>query len=255
MLTRALRAGVNAGWVAADEVYGADPGLRAECELAGLGYVLAVGCDRRIPTAAGPVRADVLAAELPRHAWQRLWAGPGAKGERVYEWAWIDHTTPAVRDDPFDSRRWSLLVRRHHRTGELAFYRCYSPDLVPLRELVRVAGRRWSIEEAFQTGKGLTGLDEHQVRRWTSWQRWTVLVMLAHALITVIAADVHHDDQRCPGGVIALTRNEIRRLLARLVIEPGRRIACPLAWSRWRRGHQHHARTSHYARRDDDQQP
>jgi hypothetical protein len=31
---------------------------------------------------------------------------------------------------------------RHRDTGELAFYRCYSPQLVPLRELVRVAGSR-----------------------------------------------------------------------------------------------------------------
>ncbi|SFM44122.1 hypothetical protein SAMN05421805_101282 [Saccharopolyspora antimicrobica] len=47
--------------------------------------MLAVGCDRWISTAAGPVRADVLAAELPRHAWQRLSAGPSAKDERVWE--------------------------------------------------------------------------------------------------------------------------------------------------------------------------
>jgi hypothetical protein len=35
-----------------------------------------------------------------------------------------------------------------------------------------------------QAGKGLAGLDEHQVRRWTSWQRWTVFAMLAHAWST-----------------------------------------------------------------------
>ena len=60
---------------------------------------------------------------------------------------------------------------------------------MPLRELVRVAGRRWTIEECFQAGKGLTGLDQHQVRRWTSWHRWTTLAMLAHAFLAVIAAD------------------------------------------------------------------
>jgi hypothetical protein len=41
--------------VAADEVYGADPGLRAELEAQRIGYVLAIGCDRRIRTAAGPI--------------------------------------------------------------------------------------------------------------------------------------------------------------------------------------------------------
>jgi SRSO17 transposase len=69
----------------------------------------------------------------------------------------------------------------------LAFYRCYAPALVPLRELIRVAGRRWTVEESFQAGKGLAGLDEHQVRRWISWQRWTLLAMVAHALLAVIA--------------------------------------------------------------------
>ena len=48
MLTRALRAGVPARWLTGDEVYGDDPDLRAECEANRIGYVLAIGCDRRI---------------------------------------------------------------------------------------------------------------------------------------------------------------------------------------------------------------
>ena len=58
MIIRALDAGVPARWVAGDEVYGADPLLRAELEARRVGYVLAIGCDRRIPTAAGLLRAD-----------------------------------------------------------------------------------------------------------------------------------------------------------------------------------------------------
>jgi SRSO17 transposase len=44
------------------------------------------------------------------------------------------------------------------------------------------------IEEAFQTGKELTGLDEHQVRRWTSWHRWVTLAMLAQVFLIVATA-------------------------------------------------------------------
>src|SRR5690242_13606181 len=40
MIIRALDGGAAAGWVAGDEVYGADPGLRAELEARGTGYVL-----------------------------------------------------------------------------------------------------------------------------------------------------------------------------------------------------------------------
>ena len=42
MITRALGAGTPAGWVAGDEVYGGDPGLRAGLERRRAGYVLAV---------------------------------------------------------------------------------------------------------------------------------------------------------------------------------------------------------------------
>src|SRR5436305_162813 len=243
MLARALDAGVPARWVAADEVYGADPELRADLQTREVGYVLAIGCDRRVPTAAGPIRPDTLATSLPRGAWQRLSAGPGAKGQRYYDWALVTLIAPA-------GHHW-LLVRRHPRHGELAFYRCFAPIPVPLGELVRVAGRRWTIEESFQAAKGLAGLDEHQVRRWTSWQRWTLLAMLAHALLAVIAAR-EHTERPTPAGFIALTCNEIRRLFTVFVIESGRVPACPEAWSAWRRRHQHHARTSHYQRREAD---
>jgi SRSO17 transposase len=45
MVCRALDAGVPAAWVTGDEVYGANPGLRAELQARGVGYVLAVACD------------------------------------------------------------------------------------------------------------------------------------------------------------------------------------------------------------------
>jgi SRSO17 transposase len=250
MLTRAVDAGVDARWAAGDEAYGADPTLRTELELRRVGYVLAIGCDRRVPTAAGPIRADELTAGLPRRAWQRLSAGAGAKGQRFYDWAPITLLPPgATAPEDTGTACWWLLVRRHRSTGELAFYRCYSPEVVPLRELVRVAGRRWTAEESFQAGKGPTGLDEHQARRWTSWRRWTLLAMTAHALLAVIAAH-EHTDRPAPAGLIALTCNEIRRLFTIFVIEPGRTLACPEAWSHRRRRHQHRARTSHYQRQE-----
>ena len=144
---------------------------------------------------------------------------------------------------------WWLLVRRHRRTGELAFYRCYSPRPVPLHELVRVAGRRWTVEETFQAGKGLAGLDEHQVRRWTSWRRWTLLAMLAHALLAVIAAN-EHTDRPAPGRA---DRADLQRDPPP-AHRPGHRTRprpdLPQAWSNWRRRHQHHARTSHYQRQE-----
>jgi SRSO17 transposase len=86
---------------------------------------------------------------------------------------------------------------------------------VPLAQLVRVAGSRWRIEDGFAAGKELAALDEHQVRSWTSWHRWTILALLAHAFSSVLAAAQpacdHAADQLIP-----LTRHEIRRLFTGL---------------------------------------
>jgi hypothetical protein len=51
-----------------------------------------------------------------------------------------------------------------------------------------------------------------------------------------------------PAGLIPLTRNEIARLAAALIIQPVRDARYRLRWSTWRRRHQHTARTCHYQR-------
>ncbi len=107
-------------------------------------------------------------------------------------------------------------------------------------------GTRWNVETCFQSGKTI-GLDEPQVRRWDSWYRHTTLVMLAHAILTVIAARErdHHTDET----LIPLTRNEIRRLFTKLITNTTHTIVHCLHWSNWRRRHQARAKTSHYRRR------
>jgi SRSO17 transposase len=249
-IRRAVTAGVPAAWVAGDEVYGADPTLRRTVRRLGLGYVLQIAANRRVPTHAGPIRADQLPAALPARAWQRLSAGAGSKGERLYSWAWINlqpEDTDQDTDDSADTGHHYLLIRRNDSTGELAYLRCYSPHWVPLRTLVTVAGQRWRIEESFQAAKGLVGLDQHQVRRWTSWHRWTTLAMLAHAFLAVATA-IERDTRAAPTGLIELTVNEFRRLFDALLLGARTTVTNLLSWSNWRRRHQHRARECHYRR-------
>ena len=243
MITRAVAAGTPARWATGDEVYGADPDLRAAIATLGLGYVLAVGSNRTVTTSAGTERVDQLTRSLPRRAWRRVSAGTGAKGQRWYSWALVDEITEA------QPGHHHLLARRNDKTGELAYYRCYSPDPATLADYVRVAGRRWKVEELFQTGKGLTGLDEHQVRTWTSWHRWVTLAMLAHAfLVTTTAAQRRPEeaDDNAADTLITLTVNEFRRLFVGLLLRPLHAVADILAWSTWRRRHQARACACHH---------
>jgi SRSO17 transposase len=85
---RAVDAGTPAAWVTGDEVYGADPGLRADLERRRIGYVLAVAATHRVTTPAGTCQARQIAARLPRRAWQRYSAGEGAKGHRTTGPGW-----------------------------------------------------------------------------------------------------------------------------------------------------------------------
>jgi hypothetical protein len=98
-----------------------------------------------------------LVKKLPARAWQRVSAGPGAKGPRWYDWVLIEVTDPAVTEGA--GPHW-LLIRRRVGDGEYAFYRAHAPP-VPLARLVKVAGSRWRIEESLQAGKDLADLDEH----------------------------------------------------------------------------------------------
>jgi SRSO17 transposase len=254
MITEAA-SGMPASWVASDEAYGDNGAFRAGAAKLGLGYVLAVSRTHQIPVWPGGkrrLRADHIAAALPRGCWQRVSAGTGSKGPRWYDWAWVCAHQAGH----------SLLIRRGS-DGTLAFYRCWSPAPVTLATLVRVAGTRWAVEEGFQAAKGQVGLDHYQVRTWAGWYRHVTLAMLALAFLMACAAQAapatpadpwHHARQ---GGPIALTAAEIRRLFNGLVITPLRaRLATPPRaisdirhWSSWRRHHQGQARRSHYQHR------
>ena len=245
LITRVLDAGAPAAWVTADEVYGQDPQLRAELGRRGLGYVLAVAKTCQVVTPAGARPAIGLAKKLPARAWQRISAGPGAKGPRWYDWALIEVADSAVTDG--SGPHW-LLIRRRISDGEYAFYRAHAPGPVPLAQLVRTAGSRWKVEEGFAACKELAALDEHQVRSWTSWHRWTILALLACAFLTVLAAAQPGGSQPRDDQLIPLTCHEIRRLFTGLCQQPPA-PATQLHWSRWRRRHQATARACHYRRR------
>jgi SRSO17 transposase len=188
MLERAVDAGVPVGWVTADEVYGGDRRLRVWLEERDLPHVLAVKRTEPLwaATTRGPaqVAAADLATALPADAWQRLSAGEGAKGPRLYDWARVP-----IRPLGAPGRGYWLLARRRVADpADIAYYVCFGPTPTTLAALVRVAGTRWAIEECLEAAKGEVGLDQYEVRRWDGWYRHVTLCLLAHAFLTVARA-------------------------------------------------------------------
>jgi SRSO17 transposase len=192
MIGRALDSGAAAAWVAADEVYGHDSKLRRFLEGRQMAYVLAVASDQRLWQADFMQhRVDAIARNLPASRWKRLSAGFGSKGERLYDWALM----PLSKQDGWAR---ALLVRRSiEEKPECAYYLCYAPNgQDTIETLVRVAGQRWKIEQAFETAKGECGLDHYEVRHWQGWYRHITLSMLAHAVLSVLRARGEKNSRR-----------------------------------------------------------
>jgi SRSO17 transposase len=188
MLARTRQAGVIVPWVTGDEVYGSDAGLRQELEEHQQAYVLAVRSNERVGRESlgivWSVAVSEVIATIAPTAWQRLSAGEGAKGPRLYEWALVELDESAEGEWP----RQLLLRRSLGEESEIVAYRVFAPADTPVAELVRVAGTRWAIEESFETAKGEVGLDQYEVRRWIGWYRHITLALLAHAYLTITRA-------------------------------------------------------------------
>jgi len=247
----ALADGIAFDFFCGDEVYGSCTELREFLEGRGQAYVLRVARNFRLTLPGGQrlTCADAASQLAARRPCEVRSAGQGARGQRWYGWSWLATASP----------QHYLLIRRHLKTGELAFHYCFVPagQPVTLTRLIRAAGLRWPVEEQFRAGKDFLGLDESQVRLYTAIARHTVLVMAALAICAVTAAQLRHrTDTQVPSpvrpgqappadtGMIPLTTAEIARLLARPA-PPGAAVR----WLAFRRRHQARARWYHHRTR------
>ncbi|SBU96819.1 hypothetical protein YW3DRAFT_05875 [Streptomyces sp. MnatMP-M77] len=187
MVLRALVSPLPIAWVTAVSAYGQDNRFRRLLEQSDVGYVLAVP---KSQFSVGCPRIEALFAQAPVEAWEKISCGDGAKGPRVYHWAAV--RLPAVAEFDYQGgvphrMRWALARRSISKPDEIAYYLAYTPLQITVRELVRVAGARWAIEECFQAAKNECGLDQYEVRRYVGWYRHITLAMLAHAFLAVTA--------------------------------------------------------------------
>ena len=190
MIERAIAADVPFGWVAGDSIYGVGE-IEIALRRAGKGYVLGVNASHPFgswgdkPLLAGT--AEAIARGLGEAAWQRLSAGAGSKGERLYDWAYCELADlDAGEYDDAHTGLWTrgLLIRRSLGDGELAFFSTWCPAGTPIATLV-----------AFETAKNELGLDHNETRSWHGWHRHVSLVMLAFAMMAAVR---HHANTMAP---------------------------------------------------------
>lgn len=193
MLTRVFEANIPAGWVAGDTVYGYDE-IRLWLDEQGKNYVVAVPETHLIWMAGRHQPLGYVAALLPASAWRVISAGDGSKGQRLYEWAWLQ--LPHQADGECERTRWVLIRRNLADPSQRAYYRAAGPASTQLADLVRVAGSRWKIEEGFEEAKGEVGLDQYEVRGFRAWYRFVTLALLAHAILAVVRTRANAQEKK-----------------------------------------------------------
>jgi len=123
------------------------------------------------------------------------------------------------------------VIRRSLADGKLAFFSTWCPAGTPVETLIAVEGRRWAIEDAFETAKTELGLAHNETRSWHGWHRHVSLVMLAFAMMAVVR---HRAEMMTPSqkNAQALRR---QRWCAGALVSSGDPASCrPLspAWQR-----------------------
>jgi len=188
MLARAFDESVSCAWVTGDTIYGKDRKLRMFLEQRQQPFALGVPSNEPL-WVDGPNyhQASEIAEALDSKDWRRLSAGNGSKGPRRYDWTLVELWRLQLTEE---ERAWGhyLLVRRSiSDSEERAYYVVFARRAeVSLERLVKVAGKRRQIEQAFEAAKSECGLDEYEVRRWNAWHRHVTLAPLAHACLSVI---------------------------------------------------------------------
>jgi SRSO17 transposase len=210
MVERAIADGAPFAWVAADSVYGVGE-IEMALRRAGKGYVLGVNATQPFnswvgkPEIAGT--AEEIAQGLDPAAWRRLSAGDGAKGPRLSDWAYLelaDLGAGEYRRGATGLWTRGLLIRRSPADGGCAYFTTWCPAGTTIETLVAVEGRRWAIEDAFETAKTELGLDHDETRSWHGWHRHVSLVMLAFAMLAAIRCRANAPPP--PKTLIDLTR-------------------------------------------------
>ncbi len=128
-----------------------------------------------------PVPVSEIAKD-PLLSWKTVSIGEGAKGPII---AHVACLRVIEQRDGLPGKECWLFLRRY-ANGEIKYALCNAPQDIPAEEMVRMSGRRWSIEQLFQEGKSYLGMDDYEVRSYPGWYRHMTLVFLImHFLLSV----------------------------------------------------------------------
>jgi len=172
-------------WVLADDEFGRTQAFRDEAKDLDLNYVLDVPKDTvvrrfrrgdRVPSRRQWQVQD-LRRRIPVDDWSYFRVRDGEKGPIEVRATRLDVATQR------EGRLWvpeTLLIIETLDGADRWYCLAHAPKETSLEELVRRAGLRHRIEEAFGEAKGEVGLDHFETRTWQGWHHHMILCIVSH---------------------------------------------------------------------------
>ena len=128
-----------------------------------------------------PVPVSEIAKD-PLLCYKEVSIGEGAKGPIM---AQVASLRVIERRNYLPGKECWLFIRKN-ADGEIKYALSNGPKDMPESEMIRISGRRWTIEQLFKEGKSYLGMDSYEVRSYTGWHRHMALVFLImHFLLSV----------------------------------------------------------------------
>jgi len=172
--------------VVADADYGDNPNFLNGLDERRERYVVAVRADFSVALGRStqhPLqRADEVLAAQPQCAWQTLHWREGSRGSLRAKFLALR----CWRVDGDGTRHCGWLIGQRPgwgQSGEWKYFWSNFPLQTPLGVMVEYTHRRFWVEQYHEEGKGELGWDQHQGRRWDSFHRHAVSVMLGYSFL------------------------------------------------------------------------
>jgi SRSO17 transposase len=186
LLDEADKCQIQYSCVVTDGDYGDNPNFLNGLEERGKFYVCAVRCDFSVTLSRSEQsrveRADEVIGAQPLSEWETISWREGSRGRLRAKF--IALRCWRVDGDGTRHTGWLIGERpaRSQRGQWKYSWSNFGPQM-PLEKMVEYVHRRHWVEQYHEEAKGELGWDEHQGRRWDSFHRHTVSVMLAYSFL------------------------------------------------------------------------
>lgn len=188
MLTRAFAHELKPAWVVGDQVYARNE-FRSFLEQNQCAYLVGIPATYQVRIGLYSYQVSQVVERIG--VWHSLLFEKGKKEEGYEEWQRVAINSTS----PTDSESWLLLRKNIKEPKKVSYYLAFGRKETSLEELVKVAGRRETMQRCLQKSKTVWGLDQYQVRTYVGWYRHITLCLVGSLFLEEMSKSLNQVSQ------------------------------------------------------------